>query len=130
MAAILIIDDDPDDAEFLTDAFRNCGQHTIHHALTATDAFHYLEAIPHAGALPDVVISDNLLPGKTGLEFMTELKKTDRYSSIPVILLSSTRSENDIIRFKEMGAMEYITKPAGFDEYLKMASFIQNKLTG
>jgi len=126
---ILIIDDDTEDAEILADAFKTCGLNNVDHVHSAGEAYKYLEGIHNDNELPALVITDNLLPGGiTGTEFLSNFKKSDRYGSIPVIVLSSSKSEQEIERYRKMGAMDYLSKPFSYEEYLKIAAAIKEKV--
>lgn len=125
---ILIIDDDLDDVEILSEAFTQSGVQGVHYVHTAMQAFMYLESLEHKEDLPKLIITDYYLAGITGPEFLLDLKKMDRYRHIPVIILSTYKTAKEIEHYKAMGALEYIVKPNTYDEYLQVASEIKAKL--
>jgi len=123
---ILIIDDDEDDVEILAEAFTNCGVDSVHYVYTAMEAFIYLQQVAH-DRLPKLIITDHFLPGITGAEFLQDLKKMDKYKDIPVIVLASTRSDIEIEKYREMGAVDYLIKPVTYDDYKRVAADMKSK---
>ena len=123
---ILIIDDDEDDVEILADAFTQCGVERVHYVYTAMQAFSYLERVA-PDCLPKLIVTDNILPGITGAEFLKDLKGMDKYKQIPVIVLSSTKSDTEIEKYRQMGAIDYLIKPVSYEEYVKVAAEIKSK---
>lgn len=123
---ILIIDDDEDDIEILADAFTLCGVEGIHYVFTAMQAFMYLQEQAH-DHLPRLIVTDHYLPGITGAEFLKDLKGMDKFKHIPVIVLSTTKSDKEIERYREMGILDYLVKPESYEEYVKVASAIKSK---
>ncbi|MCW3107949.1 MAG: response regulator [Segetibacter sp.] len=123
---ILIIDDDEDDVEILADAFTQSGVDAVHYVNTAMQAFVYLQEVEHS-CLPKLIVTDQFLPGITGAEFLKDLKQMDKYKHIHVIVLSSIKSDKEIERYREMGALDYFAKPSSYDEYAKVAADIKRK---
>ncbi|MDQ6813328.1 MAG: response regulator [Bacteroidota bacterium] len=124
---ILLIDDDNDDVEILADAFTRSGVDSVHYVHTVMDAFIYLQALP-LNELPKLVITDLYLPGITGLEFLADLKTMEKYKQIHVIVLSTVKSNAEIERYKQMGAIDYVKKPSSYEEYLEVAQNIKSRL--
>ncbi len=60
--------------------------------------------------LPSVVVLDLMLPGVSGFDLLTAMKKTARWSDVPVIVLSNLAQENDMKKVLELGAKEYLVK--------------------
>jgi len=123
---ILIIDDDEDDVEILGEAFTNCGVDGVHYVYTAMEAFIYLQQVAQ-DCLPKLIVTDHYLPGITGAEFLKDLKKMDKYKNIPVIVLATTKSDIEIEKYREMGAIDYVIKPVTYDDYKKVAADIKSK---
>lgn len=118
---ILVIDDDDDDVEILTNAFLESGVESMHYVKTAMEAFMYLETLD-AGSLPKLIITDNFLPGISGKEFLADLKGMNKYKHIPVVVFSTSKSEDEIEVYKKIGIMDYLVKPSSYDEYLQVAA--------
>lgn len=127
---ILIIDDDIDDVEILADAFTQSGMDNSHYELTATKAMDYLEQCIENNELPGLIVTDVYLPGIDGTTLVQELKQTDRYKNIDIVVLSSIKKEEDVEKYKQLGAIDYLEKPSSYDQYLKLASYIKERLSG
>lgn len=125
---ILIIDDDTDDVEILADAFTRSGVEAVHYAHTAMQAFMYLEGVKDPENLPHLIVTDHYLPGITGSEFLKDLKGMERYKHIPVMVLSTIKTEAQIEKYRQMGAEDYLKKPGTYEEYLTVAKYIASKL--
>ena len=124
---ILIIDDDEDDAEILESAFLQSGVNAVHHVKTAMAAFMYLESVEQE-CLPKLVITDNFLPGISGKEFLADLKGMEKYKHIPVVVLSSLKTDEEIKEYQKMGILDYVVKPSSYDEYVWVAGNIKARI--
>ncbi|MBA2282731.1 MAG: response regulator [Actinomycetota bacterium] len=104
-ATILVVDDDPVILQLLQVNFEMEGFTVI----TAADG---VEGVARAQAdKPDVVVSDVMMPNKSGLELVADLKADDATKSIPVLLLTAKAQWNDVASGLESGADDYVTKP-------------------
>ena len=121
---ILIIDDDNDDVEILADAFTQSGVDSVYYVHSAMQAFMYLQSIDTPANLPKLIVTDLYLPGISGPEFLADLKKMDKYKHIHVIVLSGSKTQKEIEKYKELGAVDYITKPSSYEEYVNVAKEI------
>ena len=124
---LIIDDDDEDDVQVLYDAFTQCGVDSVHYVFTAMQAFMYLQEKAHE-LLPKLIITDHFLPGMTGAEFLKDLKGMEKYQHIPVIVLSTTKFDKELERYKEMGALDYLIKPVSYDDYVRVAADIKSKV--
>lgn len=124
---ILIIDDDEDDVGLLCEAFTLSGVESVRYVFSAMQAFMYLEDVEH-DCLPKLIVTDHFLPGMTGKEFLADLKKMEKYKHIHVIVLSTVKSPKEIENYRQMGALDYLDKPSTFDEYLRVAAEIKNRI--
>lgn len=124
---VLIIDDDKDDIDVLSEVFTQCGVDGVHYVFTAMQAFMYLQELKHDG-FPKLIVTDLYLPGISGEEFLADLKRMDKYKHIHVIVISSVRTAEEIRRYKDMGADDYLLKPSSYEEYMKIAADIKRKL--
>ncbi len=125
---ILIIDDDLDDVEILADAFKSTGVESVHYEHTAMQAFMYLEKFKNPEELPKLIVTDSLLPGISGSEFLADLKEMEHYKHIHVIVLSGSKTAKEIERYRKLGAIDYIIKPNSYDEYQKVALDIKTRM--
>ena len=81
----------------------------------------------HAGApCPDLILLDLNLPRKSGREVLREIKSDPYLKMIPVVILTSSREEEDICRSYGDYANCYVTKPVGFDSFLKVVRSIED----
>ncbi|HVE61714.1 MAG TPA: response regulator [Chitinophagaceae bacterium] len=125
---ILIVDDDLDDVEILSSALQDTGVDRVHYEHTAMQAFIYLESIQLPAKLPKLIVIDAYLPGITGAEFLADLKQMELYKAIHVIVLSTLKTEKEIERYRQLGAIDYLVKPNSYEEYVKVAADIKSKI--
>lgn len=124
---ILIIDDDEEDIGLLAEALSHAGVDQLHYVFSAMQAFIYLQETAE-DCLPKLIITDLYLPGITGAEFLKDLKQMEKYKDIHLVVLSTIKSEKEIERYLEMGAIDYIQKPNTYEEYVKIAENIKQKV--
>ncbi len=125
---ILIVDDDADDVEILSEAFKSSGVAGVHYVFTAMQAFMYLQGIEHKEELPKLIVTGMFLPGMTGAEFLIDLKKMEPYKHIHIIVLSTIKTDKEIERYRLMGEVDYLLKPTTYDDYIKVAAYIKSKV--
>ncbi|MEP6757029.1 MAG: response regulator [Chthonomonadales bacterium] len=121
---ILIAEDDADDRILLLDALKECG--IEHEIVFVDDGEHLLEYLKHEGKYTDIrlaprpslILLDLNMPKIDGREALKEIKSTTRLKSIPVIVLTTSRAQDDIVRSYDLGANAYMTKPTAFDELI------------
>jgi response regulator of citrate/malate metabolism len=70
------------------------------------------------------------LPGITGMAFLADLKRMDKYKHIHVIVLPSVKSRDEIEKYKQLGAVDYLVKPSSYKEYVRVAKEITERLSG
>lgn len=75
---------------------------------------------------PDIVLLDLNLPNKDGREVLKEIKADSNLKSIPVVILTTSQAEKDIIRAYELHANAYINKPLDFDQFISVIESISN----
>ncbi|HEX8333341.1 MAG TPA: response regulator [Segetibacter sp.] len=124
---ILIIDDDKDDIEILSEAFIDSGVESIHSVASVREAFKYLEAV-YPDCIPKLIITDFYLPITTGAEFLQQMKLMDKYKDVHVILVSSVRSDSEVERFKALGALDYLAKPVSYGAYLEATAKMKSSI--
>ena len=76
--------------------------------------------------LPDLILLDLNLPIKNGREVLEEIKKDANLKSVPVVILTTSAAEEDILRSYQLHANCYITKPVNLDKFLKVVKSIDN----
>lgn len=126
MKPILLVEDNPDDEALTLRAFRkNNIRNEIVVARDGVEALDYLFATgSHAGregGAPQVVLLDLKLPRIDGLEVLRRIRADDRTRLIPVVILTSSREEQDLIDGYSLGCNSYVRKPVNFDEFMEAA---------
>ena len=120
---LLIIDDDKDDVEILSDALHHSGLDNFHCVSSAEEAINFLGNCSSKDTLPRLIVTELYLPAENGLQFIKSLQQNDRYNKIPVIVLSSLRF--DMVRdFHKNFKEDYIEKPSSYQDYLKVATLL------
>jgi CheY-like chemotaxis protein len=75
---------------------------------------------------PDLILLDLNMPRKDGQEVLEELRADDELRRIPVVVLTSSESEEDIVRSYELNANAYLTKPVDFDGFVEIVNRLEN----
>lgn len=130
-AYILIAEDDADDRFLLETAFKENGyDDKIEFVENGVELIKYLHDIPqnpsHESGYPGFILLDLNMPKKGGREALQEIKQHPFFKTIPVIVYTTTKNENEIRRCYELGANTYIVKPARFETLLKTVEGIRN----
>jgi CheY-like chemotaxis protein len=126
---ILLVEDNPADVRLTIEALRDA--RVSNHLTVAPDgveALALLRSTPsRSKAGPyDLILMDLNLPRKNGSELLAELKNDPDLKRIPVIILTSSKAETDIIKTYNLHANCYITKPIGFDPFIQMVRSIED----
>jgi two-component system response regulator len=122
---ILLVEDNPKDVELTLRAFERANlTNRIHVARDGAEALEFLFCEgPHAGRrmddAPKVVLLDLKLPKVDGLEVLQRLKSDPRTKSIPVVVLTSSREQRDVVESYDLGVNSYIVKPVNFEQFLE-----------
>jgi two-component system alkaline phosphatase synthesis response regulator PhoP len=111
---ILIVDDESDVIGFLTYNFRKNG-YEVAGAANGIDGIAKTKVFS-----PDVIITDIMMPVMNGIVMCKALKDHDKYKNIPVIFLSATQDDYQVLYASVIGAAHYISKPARFTMLLSM----------
>ena len=126
---VLLVEDNRADALLLKRALR---QSPLPHELTTVgtgvDAMHYLRREPPytEATMPDLIVLDLNLPGKNGLEVLAEIKADLPLKIIPVIILTSSGSAEDVIKSYALGANTYLTKPNSLESMSDLFKTMQH----
>ena len=126
---ILLVEDNPGDVRLTEEALKE-GKviNNIHLARDGVEAISFLQRggkYPNA-VRPDLILLDLNLPKKDGREVLMEIKKDDELRRIPVVVLTTSGSEEDIIRTYDYHANCYITKPVDLDQFINVVKSIEN----
>jgi two-component system response regulator len=124
---ILLVEDNPDDQELTIEAFRECRiANEIIIANDGEEALDYLFGTgPHAGRditrLPQLVLLDLKLPKIDGIEVLSRIRSHPVTRLLPVVILTSSLEERDLVESYRLGANSYVRKPVDFVEFLDAA---------
>jgi CheY-like chemotaxis protein len=120
---ILLVEDDPGDVLLTKEAFADHKLKNVLHVVdNGVDAMAFLNKEgEHASApTPDLVLLDLNLPRMDGREVLAAIKSDDRLKSIPVVVLTTSDAEEDILRSYRLHANAYVTKPVDFERFLEV----------
>lgn len=117
---ILLVEDNPDDAALTQRAFaKNHIQNEIVVVRDGAEALAWFEHGVGATDLPEIVLLDLKLPKVDGLEVLRRLRANPRTRLVPIIILTSSKDEQDIVGGYSNGANSYVRKPVDFDEFVE-----------
>jgi CheY-like chemotaxis protein len=119
--AVLLVEDDPGDVLMIREAFEeNKVRNELHVCSDGEDALLFLrQEGPHEAApRPDLVLLDLNLPRRDGREVLAEIKADERLRTIPVVVLTTSEAEEDVLRSYALHANAYVTKPVDFDRFI------------
>lgn len=121
--AILLVEDNPDDVELTVRALEQ--QKIANPLVVARDGVEALDYLlgrgkysgPETPVLPTVILLDIKLPKLDGLEVLRQIRGNERTRLLPVVILTSSKEEKDLINGYRLGANSYIRKPVDFDQF-------------
>jgi two-component system response regulator len=118
---VLLVEDDPGDVLLIREAFAdNKVANRLHVVADGVEALDFMRRQgEHAEApRPDLVLLDLNLPRKDGREVLAEVKEDDQLRTIPVVVLTTSQAEEDVLRSYDLHANAYVTKPVDFDRFI------------
>jgi CheY-like chemotaxis protein len=121
---ILLVEDNPHDLELTLIALSK--SQLANEVVVVRDGAEALDYLNRRGEFaerpagnPAVILLDLKLPKVDGLEVLKEIRNTDSLKSVPVVMLTSSKEEQDVVRSYAMGVNAYVVKPVDFAEFLK-----------
>ncbi|MEQ1860646.1 MAG: response regulator [Chthoniobacteraceae bacterium] len=120
---ILLVEDNPQDLELAQRALRNANlTNRIHVARDGAEALDFIfcegsHASRKIEDSPNVILLDLKLPKVDGLEVLKRIKADPRTSAIPVVMLTSSKEQNDVLESYQLGVNSYIVKPVNFERF-------------
>lgn len=126
---ILLVEDSPGDVRLTREALRDAKvQNNLHVALDGIEAMKFLgRAGTNAETpRPDLILLDLNLPRMSGREVLEQIKQDASLKSIPVVILTTSAAEEDIVRSYQLHANCYITKPVDLEQFIKVVKTIDN----
>jgi CheY-like chemotaxis protein len=133
LISVLLVEDDPGDVMLIREAF---SEQKVGNALSVvSDGVQAMRYVRGEGEFagrerPDLVLLDLNLPRKSGAEVLAEIKGDPRLATIPVIVLTTSEAEEDVLRSYEAHANAYITKPVDFDRFREIVHKIDDFFIG
>jgi CheY-like chemotaxis protein len=126
---VLLVEDDPGDTLMIREAFAD---NKVHNALVCVpdgvEAMRFLRREgEHADARrPDLILLDLNLPRKDGREVLAEIKGDAQLRTIPVVVLTTSQAEEDVLRSYQLHANAYVTKPVDFERFIEVVRQIDD----
>jgi CheY-like chemotaxis protein len=125
---ILLVEDNPGDVRLTQEALKESKMHNILNVVN--DGVEAIEFLRRQGKFtnvnrPDLILLDLNLPRKDGREVLDEIKSDNDLKRIPVVVLTTSKAEEDIIRMYTRQANCYITKPIDFDQFILVIKAVE-----
>jgi CheY-like chemotaxis protein len=124
LLTILLADDDPDDRLMVREAFEE--NHLLNPLHTVEDGEELMDYLYQRGKFAGIAVRPNLIlldlnmPRKNGIEALQEIKSDPSLRTIPVIVLTTSKAEEDILRTYDLGVNSFIVKPVTFDSLVEL----------
>jgi two-component system response regulator len=126
---ILLIEDNVGDARLAREALRDAKvANHLNWVPDGVEALAYLrrEGQHHSAPRPDLILLDLNLPRKDGREVLSEIKVDEKLKRIPVVILTTSQAEEDILKAYHLNANCYISKPVDLDQFIKVVKTIED----
>ena len=124
---ILLVEDNPGDERLTREALKEGKVYSnLHWVKDGVEALDFLNRRGKYGAAPrpDIILLDLNLPKKDGREVLQEIKNTDHLKRIPVVVLSTSQAEEDVLRSYNLHANCYVTKPVDLEKFIVVVKSI------
>ncbi len=125
---ILLVEDNMSDAELIIRALRKVNlSNNLVHVRDGEEAIEFIFAEGRyiereVKNVPRVILLDIKMPKVDGIEVLKRIKENERTKSIPVVIMTSSKEEQDIIKSYQLGVNSYVVKPVNFDSFSKAVS--------
>ena len=126
---ILLVEDNEGDARLAREALKDSKVYNnVHHVIDGVEALAFLrqEGLYAKVPRPDIILLDLNLPRKDGREVLAEIKKDDNLKRIPVVVLTISNDEADILKTYDLHVNCFVTKPMDFNQFLKVVHSIED----
>ena len=126
---ILLVEDNPGDVTLTIEALKDA---KVHNQLSVVQdgveamAFLRKEGKYASAPRPDVILLDLNMPRKSGREVLSEIKADEDLKTIPVVILTTSDADEDVVRAYKLNASCYITKPVDLDQFVKVVRAIKD----
>ncbi len=127
--SILLVEDNPGDVNLTREALQGAKVHNLLHVVD--DGAKAIDFLHHKGEYadaprPDVILLDLNLPKKDGRQVLAEIRADPKLTEIPVVVLTTSSADEDVLRAYELHANCYITKPVDLKQFLKVVELIED----
>jgi CheY-like chemotaxis protein len=126
---ILLVEDNPGDVKLTRNALEQGSlENNLHVVNDGVEAMEFLRSVPPYTDTPqpDLVLLDLNMPRKDGQDVLEEMKADDDLGRIPVVVLTSSESEEDVIKSYDLNANAYLTKPVDYDGFLDIVDSLED----
>jgi len=126
---ILLVEDSLSDTELTLEALRDFK--VRNHVSVVEDGVQAMQFLRREGSYaqaprPDMIMLDLNLPRKDGREVLADIKSDDRLKTIPIVVMTTSRAEQDVLRAYQLSANCYINKPVDFNQFLEVVHSIES----
>ena len=129
MNEILLVEDNPDDVELALHALKR--NNILNPIVVARDGQEALDYLDNSGkyadskhAIPALILLDLKLPKVDGIEVLRHIKAKSTLKQVPVVILTSSKEEKDLVESYDLGVNSYIRKPVDFDQFVETVRYI------
>jgi CheY-like chemotaxis protein len=129
LVEILLVEDNPGDVRLTQEALRDTKvRNNLHVVYDGIEALEFLrkEGRHKNAPRPDLILLDLNLPRMDGRELLAKIKEDSELKCIPVVILTTSKAEEDILRTYNLHANCYITKPVDFDQFIEVVKKIED----
>ena len=126
---LLLVEDNPGDARLAVEALKDSKIHNkLYHVKDGVEAMDFLRRQgEYAGApVPDLILLDLNLPRKDGREVLEEIKEDAELKVVPVVVLTTSEAERDLVRSYDLHANAYVIKPIDLDSFTKVVQKVRD----
>ncbi len=126
---ILLVEDNPGDTRLAVEALKESKVHNdLYHVSDGVEAMDFLlrrNAFADA-PVPDLILLDLNLPRKDGREVLAEIKEDPELRLVPVVVLTTSAAERDLVKTYDLHANAYVIKPLGLDQFIEVVQAIES----
>jgi len=126
---ILLVEDNPGDARLAVEALKESKVHNnLHHVVDGVEAMDFLHRRTKYSNVPppDLILLDLNLPRKDGREVLEEIKEHPELRLVPVVILTTSAAERDLVKTYDLHANAYVIKPLDLDQFIEVVQAIEN----
>ena len=126
---VLLVEDNPGDARLAVEALKDSkARNDLHHVKDGVEAMAFLRREePYADApAPDLILLDLNMPRKDGREVLAEMKDDPQTRHVPVVVLTTSAAERDLVKTYDLHANAYVVKPLDLDQFIEVVQAIEN----